>query len=316
MQEMIFSMDAVLFVAILFTVSTIVYILRKNKVVENSVETIISNSQEKSDKARIERTGALYDSVEKTFTNKIDEIIQQSGMRKIFPFMSAELLVFLTAATTLIVALIVFMLVKRVLLACFAGGLVIAAIYIIVYITTGINYKRTQDEIMSFIDTLDSNTTADADIVNIMWKSIPYIGNPIKTEVEKFYANARTMDTGDALKILEDSIEHKKFKMIINNLRMAYSHEANYSEVIKSIRKQLISYLEFKEMRDANRRNQAIMRLIMILMGGVVMKMSASLYEGNIFQDMYNSTVGLLILISSAMIVVAYIISLVKFDKR
>lgn len=229
---------------------------------------------------------------DKRFIDKIDELVERSRIKTIFPFITSELLI----AGTLVLALVSAFLLNK--LYGFWLYTVVAFAFVIFIVVLVLKYleKRTFNKIdkqlLVYINTLKNLCSSNNDIVVIIEKSIPYVEEPIKEYLEQFVFECRKgIPVYKAFRNLEDKVENKRFKQLIKNLAICSKHEANYEKIIKKSKVILKHYFEEKERRKKAVNSGRSVIVITFAMGLFTFNILES-FSGNLLNALKTTLVG------------------------
>lgn len=253
---------------------------------------------------------------EDSFLHKLDKLIINSNIRKFFPFINTEIYILITTVT----AGLGFFLMNFVsgnwilgLVTMLASFLIF---YFVVYIMAGVNYKKTEDNIVTFTNLLENYSKTNDDLIAIFGKIFPYLDEPLKTAVEDCYYEA--VQSGNrilALNNLTEKIEHEKFKEIIRNLEVCSRHEANYAEIITDSRHMLREYIANKEERKSAIQTGRIEVAVILISCLVIINLLNSFLQGSILAMLTSDLIGKAILVYCIVIIFISIYKLLSFDK-
>ncbi len=289
--------------AILSILSSILIVraVKRNKALEKVNEGLKKNLQKAGKAAnkrkQKEETLRIEDgSQEKaSLFYRIDVSLAQSGLTKKFPFLSTELflgIVIVSIAATFMAGIQYSMFAG--MTAAFLAGFVY---YAIVYLLMAANYKRTEKQIVNFVDMLKNYSRTSDDILTIFKNVSLYLEEPLKSAVNECCAEAAaTGDLSAAMIRMSIKVEHKEFKKIVANLEICSRRKANYSEVIDRSMKQLKDYVAVREENKRMVGNARKTILMMIGIGILCFYMLNDFKEEGIFRFMQQSVVGQVIL--------------------
>lgn len=210
---------------------------------------------------------------EKNFMLEFDRTITQSGLKAIFPALTSELFLGIMIISSCILGLLgiivtgIFHL--NMMIGLIVGiGLGICIFYFVLNGMKRSNYKKTEKEILSFVNLVENYSKTSDDIISIFGKITPYVAEPLKSALDDCYAEARsTGDTEQALLHLQYKVEHEKFRETIRNIEIASRHQADYAAVIKDQRAVIAEYLRNEREKAAIIRSGRIEIVILFLLG-------------------------------------------------
>ncbi len=291
----------------------------EHKVLSSVADSILEKAKEQEEDRQSEQQKLLLIEGRQEKLNplyKLDLLVLQSNIRHIIPFASTEILMVLVT----ILATIVFVAVTSITHIWLFGVVGFLAVcfsaYMMLYFMAQINYRKTEESLMTFINLMENYSSTEDELIAIFSRIQTFLTEPVKSAVEQCCMEAElTGDKGRAIRNLEKRIEHEKFKEIVRNLEICSRYEANYAEVIKDSRSLLREYLAARKERKAIVNNARLEMAMIIGCCGVVLGMMDDLTEQGFLHILLSSTVGNVILIYCIVIVLIAVWS-VTFDRR
>lgn len=253
---------------------------------------------------------------ETRFLNKLDSLLEQSGIKKKFKFINAEIYIVLNIFMCLIGFLIGIFILNY-----WLWGLIIDIVAVIVFygalkFLQGINYTKIDREMLTFLNLLENFSATEDDIVQIINQTYRYLQNPLKEYLMDF--SIEVQSTGNmaiAFRKLEAKIENEKLSSFIRNIEICSRHEANYREIIEDERSSMQGYLRAKQKRKAINQNGRIEIFVCIAMSILIICIFTSLTP-NLFNILKNSFTGNLILLYNVVVLGILGWNMISFDKN
>lgn len=301
-MEVTFFLNILLAIISFVIAAYLLYLVRINSVLRklnNGMKNVVNKSQKlstnrkkKEEEIRIDDGGQ-----EKTsFFYKVDLSLIQSGISHKFPFITTEIFLCIVAGT-MAAAFIIgirYSFLIAFIAACLSGFMY----YILLFLLSSINYRKTESQIISFVGMMKDYSRTSDDIVTILQNVSVYLEEPLKSVVEECCMEATTTgDVSAAITRMSLKIEHKEFKKIMNNLEICSRHKANYGEVISRSMDQLRNYIASKEEARrivSNGRRQII---LIDIVGVICFFMMNDLAEEGILSFMQKTFAGNCILL-------------------
>ena len=289
-----------LFVTVVWASLELFYYISKNNIVANSLKHFYEKTEaDKEERLRLEKmqkieSGNIDD---ERWLLKLDKTIEYSNIKKYIPFLNSTIFIFLLVMCSSIAVIIgsLFFDFITTLILLFA---VIMTFVVVLLGMTSINYRRTENGVVTFMNLVENYSKTSNDLITIMGKIYVYLDEPLRTHVQDcYYLGQRTGDADLALETLQNSVNHKKFKEIIRNLIICSHYEANYEDVIEDSREMLIEYLAGKRARAVMARNAKIEMGILLAVSIVVFMMMGSFLEASIIEMLSMNIIGKAILI-------------------
>ena len=299
-QYLVYGLYALLFILVFLSFLALFSYLRKNSVISNSLKNFYEKAENSvKERWRVEKSQEIergYSDKENLLI-KLDKTIRYSNIRKYIPFLNSNIFIFvlvLLSATALILGAVF----GNLVIGIGAAIAVSLTLIIIVLAMANVNYKKTEENILTFVNLVENYSKTNNDLIAILGKTYTYLDEPLKGYVQEAYLlGKRTGDPDLALTTLQNNVQNKRFREIVRNLQICSHYEANYEEVVNDLRQQLIEYLAGKRSKEAMARNARIELSILIATSGVVMYLMGSFMSNNIFAMLNETFVGKLILL-------------------
>lgn len=262
--------------------------------------------------AKLLYEGATED---KKFIDKIDDLLQRSWIRTVFPFLTSEILVIVTFIAAAFIGIVVSLITKFWLLGLAAFAFTIAAIIIALQIMSRITFNKIDKLQLGYINVLKNLSVSNDDIVTIFEKSIPYAEEPLKSYVVQFvFESKKGIALDKAFRNFEDKIENKRFNQLIKNLAIASKHDANYEKVFNASRIIFKHYSSEKERRRKAIATGRIGILLIVLLGAFIFKLLKS-FTGDIYSTLKQTPLGNVILVYFLVVFIYTLYKFVSLDK-
>ena len=230
-------------VALLLTVMAFSYHLykflyRKNVIEKmvNDFETNYQKRQELEEKVRREEGNVI----KKGFIHHIDIMIERSRLRKKIPFLTTELYLVISIIVGLACFILSKLFIQFWVVNVLVGILSVFGMYLVIYYSSGFNFEKIDDQIITLIN----------DIENIFENVADYLDDPLDEYFMEFVQYSR--ETGDiegAFKNIEGKLENEKLQNLFKNLEIASRNRANYKELMKEARSIFSGYFDSKTKR-------------------------------------------------------------------
>ena len=314
MNVLVITLNGVLFLALFCVIYFTFSHFKEKKILKKALmitEKRYVNRKEIIEKVFLEK-GNIDDP---TFLEKIDILIERSGIRSYVSFFNTELLILL-----MIIFSIVGFFVSKVIYDFWVINLGVAVLvglmcYIGLYIASGVTFEKVDDGLLLFINHLENFSSTTDDIVTLFEKTLPYVKEPLKRYVEEFVNEAKSGDLKLAFRNFEKKVENKRFKSILNNLEIASRHEANYKDILGESRVILKGYFESKQRNKSIVQNGRAEILLVLLMAGVMIWVMSGITPNLLF-DLQNTLAGNFILLYCVIVFIFIIWQFIAFDKE
>lgn len=240
-------------VALLLTVMAFSYHLykflyRKNVIEKmvNDFETNYQKRQELEEKIRREEGNVI----KKGFIHHIDMMIERSRLRKKIPFLTTELYLVISIIVGLACFILSKLFIQFWVINVLISILSIFGMYLVIYYSSGFNFEKIDDQIITLINDIENFSNVSNDIVTIFENVADYLDDPLDEYFMEFVQYSR--ETGDiegAFKNIEGKLENEKLQNLFKNLEIASRNRANYKELMKEARSIFSGYFDSKTKR-------------------------------------------------------------------
>ena len=250
-----------------------------------------------------------------TFIEKLDLLIERSGLKSYVPFISAEILGIFSVVSSFIVAMFFQKLAGLMIFSVAVFFITILFIYLSLKQLAKFTYDRIDDQLLVYINTLENLTTTNSDIVEIMEKALPYMKEPLKTFSRQFVFECKKgVSKENAFKHFENKIESRRFKQLIKNLEVCSKYEANYKEILNKSRIIMKNYFSEKARRTKEVRQGRLAIISVIIVGIILFQMVAQFDEDLVFQ-LKNTFIGNIIIGYNLFVILFAIFKFITLDK-
>lgn len=315
MTNLLLVLEILLFISIFLFINK----LFKYKILENLSKSIVDKTESEYEKrkAEIEELRIIEGNFKETrFINKLDLILERSGAKKRFKFLNAEIYIIINLILSCIGFIIGFFILNYWLIGAIIAFFITIIMYGILLFFQDKNYKKTDEEMITFLNLLGNFSSADDDIVQIIGKTCKYLDNPLREYLMDFYDEvSATGNTTNAFRKLELKIQNEKLSSFIRNIEICSRHEANYREIIDDARRSIQDYLRAKQQRKAIIQNGKIEILTCIVINIATLFIFKSITP-NILSILKDNLIGNIILVYNAVVLCTLAWNMITFDKN
>lgn len=284
-----------LFVMVLITSIFLVSYLHKNNIIQNNLEKLNEASRRSTKEIfdnEAKRELEVGEEEDKSFILKLEKKIIYSGLKDSIPFLNATTFIIINIIFS-VLAFIIGTKTLGIAMGMVMFGLVILILNVILSLKVSSSYQKVEDNVVTFINLIENFSKTDNDIINILSKTITYLEDPLRTQVEEAYLIGKKTGNSDlALNTLQKNIQHKMFKQIIRSLVICSHYEANYEDVIEDARDMLMEYLKGKKERAEIARNAKIEIGMLVACSIVVLIMMQSFLGTSIIGLLSSNLIG------------------------
>lgn len=297
-QQIMLALIILLGVAVFVAVFALLNHMTKNKVISSSMQSFIDYTESESTKrsaAKNEQIALDGELDESTFDmlTKLDNVIQQSNIRKFIPFLNAELYLIALILVLALAIIISQQVTGKIAIGLFFGAAFAFVTMASLLVAKNVNYNRVEDEIVDFINLMENFSKTSGDIIDIFGKVYPYLTEPLRSITQRCYVSGiKTGNINSALSEFERSVGHKKFREVIHNLNVCSRYDTNYSDIITDSRQMLHEYLSGKEQKKAMLREARIEYVMIAAIAMVLFYMMGEFMEVDLRHLLFNTLIG------------------------
>lgn len=247
---------------------------------------------------------------------KTDLMLNQSGIKRKLPFFSTEYLMLFSTVLGML-GLIIAGAAAGLIKGIIAAAVVCALPYLIIKIAADINYKKTEGQILHFLNMVENYTRTYDNIITIFGKIYPFLEEPLSTAVKECYIEAtNTGDVSMAFRRLETKVVHEKFSEILRNLELCSRYEANYHAVVSTSRDIISNYIKSRKKIKGIVDNAKIDFVLIMVCTVVMLGMIDSFIENGSIISILLSGPGLLISAYMTFIIIYAVFSLITLKRK
>lgn len=313
-QWFVYSMWIYLFLCLMYIVYSIFNYFKYYSKMKNKLSVLYAQMGEQ-ERARAEAERRERDihgaGIKKDWLQKLDEELAYSGIKDKLKWLTTEIFVTVVGVTDVVVSTIVLTLAGP-LNGIITFALIIAFFKLLIVFTSNARDKRTEEQLLQFMNIIDNFSKTSDDLVDILEKASRYIQDPLSSQIYEAVQEAR--NSGDryiALQDLMDSSKNKHFKLLIRNLETSSRYENNYSDIIEDCRTIFHDYIRAQKEKRSIRYSGIIEILMMVGTGSMCLSMIGQMTDEGSVIDMLlnNGTAGMILfwVIVAAMLVSLYI---------
>ncbi len=155
------------------------------------------------------------------------------------------------------------------------------------------NLRRVNEELLKLLDFLGNYSITAGEVTSVLNQVSRYMEEPIRGALELCCLEAgMTGDTGTALLVMADYIEHPKFKELARNMEISVRYCADFSAMVRSSRRSMREYLRVQQERKGMLREALINMLLLLGMSLIVLTIVGSLISFSIWKFLWGSLPG------------------------
>lgn len=223
---------------------------------------------------------------------RMEQELQYSGVKRKFPFMTAEkwILGNLAAGVFLFLFLLGFWNWKAGLLGV---TLMFGGEFLAIRACKMHAMKSVNENLLKFLDFLGNYSVTAGEVTGIFRQISRYVEEPLKSALEECCYEAQTTgDTGLALLSMAEKIEHPKFKELVRNMEINLRYCADFTRLVGNSRRSMRDYLKQREERKSMIREAAINMALLLGMSAFVFLIVDRLIEVSIWAILLETLPG------------------------
>lgn len=320
MINLVIVIKAILFVLLIALFYLMFRYIEKNNLIKSQIENVFDKTND-AEKQRKDKERKIYyeegATEKKDLFIKLDSMIITSNIRNYFPFLNTEIYLFLLLLSGAAGFFIAYFISRKIGIGIGTFIVIIVIYNLIVYILSTVNYKKTEEQIITFVNLLENYSKTNDNIIVILGKVYPYLEEPLKSAIEECYIEViNTGDISTGLNNLKEKIEHEKFRQVIGNLEICNRYEANYEEIIKGNREMLQDFVKDQEEKKAIMANGRIEVALLFSIGWILLYFISKFVTVNIPNMLLSTAFGNAIIMYFIVILLASIWMLLTFGKE
>ena len=233
----------------------------------------------------------------KSFLFKIDTLIYNSNIRKIFRFMSSELFIFIDIFLAVTAAFIIYLIFQSCIFSAMAFLAVIIISYAVLREMARINFDKVDSNIIPFVDALKSSAKIKNSILFMMEEATKSLKEPLKTHNKEFVMEVkRGIPMETAFNNYINKVENIRLKNILKNLYICSINNADYSKLLTKTKVVIRKYYEEKERRKKKVQTGQAGIIAIILISLLIIHGLTGIMPG-FYEKMMNSVIGQIIVV-------------------
>lgn len=262
------------------------------------VQRILKQTWESMDEASRQRMlysrKALLSMQEKpTVWMRIEQELQYSGLRRRFPFLTAERWI----VGNLVIGAGCFLMLQCLLPKWWMALAVVVGIWGVefLYLTVAKMgaIRSVERNLLKFLDFLGNYSITAGEVTGIFNQISRYMEEPLKSALDECYYEAQTTgDAGLALLSMAEKVEHPCLKELVKNIEISIRYSADFTALVQGSRRTVREYLHACTERKNMLREAAVNLFLLLALSGFVMVTVDGLIDASIWQILFFSLPG------------------------
>jgi len=312
-------LNAAVFIAILVCSYHVVYHIQVNNIIPKLVAKLKSDvkMQEKLREEEYKRQFELEGQFKsKNRMHRLNKKLISSGISVTHPEITAEVFVLIVTLVIVLVGFAVQMIKQNIIMTLTSVIVMFFLIALGLEILITINLNRLEKETVKFVNLLKNVSHTEGSVAEMLGRTIPYISNPLKANVERCYYEIKT--TGDvtlSLQHLCDRTNYKKLQEIFEALRVCSTHYEAYETVINESSESVNAYIAYRKELNQIKQSNIIDIMVMGIMGVfIIYEMKNMLTNIDVSYYLFETLIGQAAIIALIVVFAYSIYNAIKND--
>lgn len=213
-----------------------------------------------------------------------EQELHYSGLKRDFPFLTAENWILGNIAVMAVVLLLCLILTGKWWVAA-EGLLVLGGMEAVFLMVKKAREMRSMDQnLLKFLDFLGSYSVTSGELTGIFHQVSRYVEEPLKSALDECCYEAQiTGDTKLALLSMAEKIEHPKFKELVRNMEISIRYCADFTVLVNSSRRTVREYLRLGGERKGMLQEAAVNMVLLVGLSGFILLTVDGLTDASIW---------------------------------
>ena len=256
------------------------------------------------------REGALET---KGLLNKLDKKIAESGLKNRFKRLNAEIGLIVSIGSAILASVLLYIIFGNMLISMCSFIVILGAFYMFLDVKCSIAYIKEEKNLVVFMDLIYSYSSSTDDLVQILDSAGRHMSEPLRSEIAECCTQARiTGNISAAIQNLSLKIGNPKLYEVLSNLEIGSKYQANYAEMVDSMREDIRIYLKGREEDKAIASGARIMWVILTVCGLILIHMIKGFGDKPLSSVILGTTLGHILIVY---FIIVYLIILIKTIK-
>ncbi len=204
--------------------------------------------------------------------NFVEQELQYSGLKRRFPFLTAENWIVGNLVVIAVFFCVFQMLVPKWWMALCVVGMVMGAELLLIAAAKAHAMHSVEQNLLKFLDFLGNYSITAGEVTGIFNQVSRYMEEPLKSALDECYYEAQTTgDAGMALWSMAEKIEHPKFKELVRNMEISIRYCADFTTLVNSSRRSVREYLRMGGVRKTMLQEAAVNMLLLLGLSGFIL---------------------------------------------
>ena len=219
---------------------------------------------------------------------RLEQELQYSGLKRIFPFLTAENWFVGNVTLLAIVFLGLQFITPEWWMPLCGVGILLGTEMLLIMAAKAHAMQSVNQNLLKFLDFLGNYSITAGEVTGIFNQVSRYVEEPLKSALDQCYYEAQTTgDAGLALLSMAEKIEHPKFKELVRNMEISIRYCADFTALVNSSRRSVREYLRTGGERKSMLREASVNMLLLLGLSGVIMLTVDGLIEVSVWHVLF-----------------------------
>lgn len=202
----------------------------------------------------------------------VEQELQYSGLKRKFPFLTAENWVVGNMVYVTVMLSVLQILMSKWWMAFGVTAISVGIEWIAIALAKTKAVRSVDRNLLKFLDFLGNYSITAGEVTGIFNQVSRYVEEPLKSVLDECYYEAQTTgDAGMALLSMAEKIEHPKFKELVRNMEISIRYCADFTTLVHSSRRSVREYLRTGGERKNMLREASINMILLVALSGFIM---------------------------------------------
>ncbi len=224
---------------------------------------------------------------------RLEQELQYSGLKRSFPFLTAENWFVGNVVFLAMVFLVLLVLTPRWWMPLCAVGIVLGVESLLFMLAKARAMQSVDQNLLKFLDFLGNYSITAGEVTGVFNQISRYVEEPLKSALDQCYYEAQTTgDAGLALLSMAEKIEHPKFKELVRNMEISIRYCADFTALVNSSRRSVREYLRTGGERKSMLREASVNMFLLLGLSCVILLTVDGLIEVSMWQVLFFTMPG------------------------
>lgn len=215
---------------------------------------------------------------------RVEQELQYSGLKRRFPFLTAENWIVGNAVCGAAVFAVAQFFVPKWWLALGVSGVLFGGEWLLLAAAKARAMQSVNQNLLKFLDFLGNYSVTAGEVTGIFNQVSRYVEEPLKSALDECYYEAQvTGDASLALLSMAEKIEHPQLKELVRNMEVSIRYCADFKAFVNGSRRSVREYLRSGGERKSMLREAAVNIVLLLGLSGFILLTVDGLIEVSIW---------------------------------